>query len=1006
MERNPLPHLLRARDWQDRSELDALSKWWRRGGTGVAALVGIGGAGKTAIADRFLQILPGAYPEHAGTRKDVRLRSPARLLGFSFYEAPNPDAFFAEIAAWLNAVDTVSYSQILRRLAAAGRCLLILDGLEKVQDDGLRGGAFGHLPDGRLRDLVLGVADGYLPDVSMIVTSRFRLFDPLAERASHYTQIDVERLDRAAAIQLLRDRGVRGTDKELGRIAEAHGFHALSVDLAGGYIALFCDGDSGVFERLPAPPEAEEPAALDPRIAAIRQQERRFARLAARYHDALAERDPAALALLQRVCLFRLGVDAATLTAIFTGSDKEHISGASLARLTAPEVCAKLKLLAEMRLIEELDGRFTVHPAVGDGFVKRIDAETLRVTHAAAGEGLETSLIGKTETNPSDAPTLDLLEEIVYHSISAGRTNEAFGIYWNRIGHSANLAWRHGAYERGERICRAFADRDDPATATVALSEDSLPLFFSDWALYLLHLGELEASARANRRFLRGWGPPAIVAHLNLAYISSRQGHLLLGFNELVHALALADGLGRADKGADAYDYYGLLATLRGDAAEAFSRFAQGLRESGTYHVVDRGSYEALLFRLGRFDAALQTAQTNRQDYASRFGDRCDAVAACDLLMAEIQVALGEEATARELHRDAHEWVLMRDEKYLLCWSLLVSAKIELHAQNLAMAASAVGDGLRLATTHGFGILHIDLLLLRARIALAEGRPADANDDVRVAVGDGLPGSRDKPSLIAASDHICRYAWAIAEGGHLAAESILLEAAQGIGSATLPVKVSSGVRAQIAKARKTLDDSIGWWRHLRDPDSAADINPQGLGARETLNSLALGTLTSYPLRPKLEEKPEQPALQPVAKRFRVALSYPGDERALVAAVADELAERLTQEKVFYDRFFEYELSRPNLDVYLQDIYRNQADLVVVFVCSNYEKRDWCHLEWRAIRTFIKERRDDELMFVRTDAGEVAGLFPIDGCLDAARYTPVEIADAIMKRLTTTPPPSS
>lgn len=47
--------LLRARDWQDRPEFEDLCEWWRAGGAGVCALIGIGGAGKTVIAlDRDL----------------------------------------------------------------------------------------------------------------------------------------------------------------------------------------------------------------------------------------------------------------------------------------------------------------------------------------------------------------------------------------------------------------------------------------------------------------------------------------------------------------------------------------------------------------------------------------------------------------------------------------------------------------------------------------------------------------------------------------------------------------------------------------------------------------------------------------------------------------------------------------------------------------------------------------------------------------------------------------
>ena len=61
--------LLRARDWQERAEFGEVCDWWRKGGIGARhALVAIGGAGKTAIADRFLQAawrLPATSPSSA-----------------------------------------------------------------------------------------------------------------------------------------------------------------------------------------------------------------------------------------------------------------------------------------------------------------------------------------------------------------------------------------------------------------------------------------------------------------------------------------------------------------------------------------------------------------------------------------------------------------------------------------------------------------------------------------------------------------------------------------------------------------------------------------------------------------------------------------------------------------------------------------------------------------------------------------------------------------------------
>jgi hypothetical protein len=98
--RNPTNYfvhtLLRARDWQHRPEFDRVCDWWRNGGQGVCGLVGMGGAGKTAIADRFLKVLPGVLPQNPQIPKDETLPTPNSTFVFSFYDAPNAEAFFEE----------------------------------------------------------------------------------------------------------------------------------------------------------------------------------------------------------------------------------------------------------------------------------------------------------------------------------------------------------------------------------------------------------------------------------------------------------------------------------------------------------------------------------------------------------------------------------------------------------------------------------------------------------------------------------------------------------------------------------------------------------------------------------------------------------------------------------------------------------------------------------------------------------------------------------------------
>lgn len=133
-------------------------------------------------------------------------------------------------------------------------------------------------------------------------------------------------------------------------------------------------------------------------------------------------------------------------------------------------------------------------------------------------------------------------------------------------------------------------------------------------------------------------------------------------------------------------------------------------------------------------------------------------------------------------------------------------------------------------------------------------------------------------------------------------------------------------------------------------------------------------------------------------RFKVALSFPGERREYVGAVAAELKRRLSRTTVFYDRDFTAQLARPNLDTLLQRIYLHNSDLVVVFLCADYEAKQWCGLEWRAIREIIKNRNDDSIMLMRFDDSSIQGLFSLDGYVDLREYTPLQAARHIAERV--------
>ena len=134
------------------------------------------------------------------------------------------------------------------------------------------------------------------------------------------------------------------------------------------------------------------------------------------------------------------------------------------------------------------------------------------------------------------------------------------------------------------------------------------------------------------------------------------------------------------------------------------------------------------------------------------------------------------------------------------------------------------------------------------------------------------------------------------------------------------------------------------------------------------------------------------------RRFKVALSFPGEHRDIVSKVAGCLRDALREERVFYDKYHQVELAVHNLDLKLQDIYGEQSDLIVVFLCQKYQEKDWCGLEWRAIRSLLKKKnRNEDVLYFRLDDGEVEGVLHIDGFINIQGLDAQPIANMIIQR---------
>src|SRR5437879_3726116 len=74
------------------------------------------------------------------------------------------------------------------------------------------------------------------------------------------------------------------------------------------------------------------------------------------------------------------------------------------------------------------------------------------------------------------------------------------------------------------------------------------------------------------------------------------------------------------------------------------------------------------------------------------------------------------------------------------------------------------------------------------------------------------------------------------------------------------------------------------------------------------------------------------------QKYHVALSFAGEDREYVQAVAAQLVAQGVE--VFYDKFEEANLWGKNLYTHLRDVYENKALFTVLFISRHYKDKLW------------------------------------------------------------------
>ncbi|MDR1528922.1 MAG: TIR domain-containing protein [Burkholderiales bacterium] len=135
----------------------------------------------------------------------------------------------------------------------------------------------------------------------------------------------------------------------------------------------------------------------------------------------------------------------------------------------------------------------------------------------------------------------------------------------------------------------------------------------------------------------------------------------------------------------------------------------------------------------------------------------------------------------------------------------------------------------------------------------------------------------------------------------------------------------------------------------------------------------------------------------VPKKFHVALSFAGEDRVYVDAVAKALQAEGVD--IFYDKFEEVDLWGKYLYTHLSDVYQNRAVFTVMFVSDAYRKKLWTNHERKSAQArAFTESHEYILPAFFDESVEEPGLLKTTGHIALAGRSPAALAELITKKL--------
>ena len=212
-------------------ELKLLDEAWELDKTNVLSFVAYGGTGKSTLINKWLERM--RWDNYRGAK---------RVYGWSFYSqgtgerATSADMFINEALKRFGDTNPTEGSEWekgkrLAKLVREEKTLLILDGMEPLQSDV-------DFEKGKIKDNALAMLVAELAKENSglcVITTREDVPD-IKRYAQTAKIVNIHQISDEAGRELLKVRGIQGTDGQLEQATCEFGNHALAINLLASYL--------------------------------------------------------------------------------------------------------------------------------------------------------------------------------------------------------------------------------------------------------------------------------------------------------------------------------------------------------------------------------------------------------------------------------------------------------------------------------------------------------------------------------------------------------------------------------------------------------------------------------------------------------------------------------------------------------------------------------------------------------------------------------------------------